>query len=571
MANSLAMSTPYDVLDFPGSPLETKTVLRGGHELKIWVNAPDTLRDVLLLGREWPDQELFVAGEARWTYAEHLNAATRFANVLRGPLGLSKGDRVAIAMRNMPEWSVAYWGSILAGCVAVPINAWMLGAEIDYCLTDSEAKVLVADSERLERFEPYAAASTIAHRVAVDGSLRAGEVSLTSLLNAVGDEFPEVDIRSEDAATIFYTSGTTGKPKGALGTHFAACQNILCNAVLGANSHIERTGSLDGFTVKHPGRSTLLTIPLFHVGGCNGSLVYAMFTGGRLIFMDRWDTAQAMNLIKRYDVEQLFGVPAQFVQVAEMLEQLPHDEVPSSIDYMVMGAAPPPVGLFERLQTLFPNAVLVVGYGQTECTQVVCGSVGKNFKAYPKSCGHPLPVVQVAIRIDGAIIAPSELGDRAGELMIRAPHVAQEYINRPEATEETFANGWLATGDIVTINPEGFISIVDRAKDMVLRGGENIYSIEVEQALYSYPGVVEAAVYGRSHPVLGEEPVATVYLVPGCSVSDQELREHVRGRLAHFKVPAEVFFVDEPLQRNANGKILKAPLRAKVENDRPST
>jgi len=365
-------------------------------------------------------------------------------------------------------------------------------------------------------------------------------------------ERPRTDLASDDDAAIFYTSGTTGQPKGALGTHRNLVTNILSGGFSAARSFLRR-----GEPVPEPApRTTLTVIPLFHVTACSATLMGAMAAGNTMIFMRKWDAVRAMEIIEREKVSVTGGVPTIAWQLIEHPDRAKYDL--SSLEAIAYGGAPSAPELVRRIYEEF-GALPGNGWGMTETMATVTSHGAEDYLARPTSAGPPVAVADIEIRAeDGVTVLPA---GTVGELWARGPMIVKGYWNKPDATAETFVDGWVRTGDLARLDDEGFVYIVDRAKDMVLRGGENIYSSEVENALYEHPAVTDCAVIGIPHRTLGEEPAAVVHLAPGTRADEAELQGWVRARLAAFKVPVAIRFVTETLPRNANGKILKKDLK----------
>jgi len=366
-------------------------------------------------------------------------------------------------------------------------------------------------------------------------------------------DLPGADLAPDADATIFYTSGTTGHPKGALGTHRNLATNILSSAYVAASALLRR-----GETPPPPApRTALVSIPLFHVTACSAILMGSVFAGNKLVFMRRWDAGRALELIERERVNLAGGVPTIAWQLLEHPDREKYDL--SSLESVSYGGAPSAPDLVRKIGSVL-GARPGNGWGMTETMATVTNIIGEDYLARPDSCG---PAVAVA---DLRVVCPDRLVDlpvgEVGELWARGPMIVKGYWNNPEATERTFVDGWVRTGDLARLDAEGYCFIVDRAKDIVIRGGENIYSGEVENALYDHPAVMDAAVFGIPHHTLGEEPAAVVHLAPGHSASEQDLRAWVAARLAAYKVPVAIRFHSETLPRNANGKILKRELKA---------
>jgi long-chain acyl-CoA synthetase len=545
----------------PGAPFEMEQVAAHGRVFRAWKNAPAQLSALALIGRSHGALEFMVFEDERVTFDGWFRAVAALAAHLRA-LGIGPGDRVALAMRNLPEWPVAFFAVTTLGAICVPLNAWWTGAELTYGLAMAGCRALIADGERLARVLPLrgelvALEFVLGTRL---GTVPANVVALESVIGAPGDfgtlpdrDLPDADLAPDDDATIFYTSGTTGQPKGALGTHRNLTTNILSSGYVAASAMLRR-----GEIAPPPSpRTALVSIPLFHVTACSAILMGAIFSGSKLIFMRRWDAGVALQLIERERVNMAGGVPTIAWQLLEHPDREKYDL--SSLDAVSYGGAPSASDLVRKIGAVF-GARPGNGWGMTETMATVTNLIGDDYLARPDSCGPAVPVADLRVVCpDRLIDVPA--GD-VGELWARGPMIVKGYWNNADATESTFVDGWVRTGDLARIDAEGYCYIVDRAKDIVIRGGENIYSGEVENALYDHPSVMDAAVIGIAHRTLGEEPVAVVHLVPGHSVSEQDLRAWVAVRLAAFKVPVAIVFQPETLPRNANGKILKRELKA---------
>lgn len=549
-------------LTAPGAIFEMAEQDVRGNKLRIWKNAPPTLLSVLELSKSHGDATFLVYEDERLTFEEHYRAAATLSTILVEHYGVRPGDRVAIAMRNNIEWVLAFWASAAAGAVIVPLNAWWTGGELAYGLSDSGTSVLFADAERMERLRPHlrelGPISSIVARDGFPGADRFDELLGTPHSDAT---LPEVHVAPDDDATIFYTSGTTGRPKGAVGTHRNTCTNLMSLFFVAQRSALQ---TADEEQRPSAGRQNtfLLSVPLFHATGCHAVLVTNTAAGGELVMMYRWNPERALELIEREKVTNFGGVPSMVREVLDSPEFDRRDT--SSVTGISYGGAPAPPELVRRIKEHFPIGQPSNGYGLTETSAVTTMNSGDDYVRKPDSVGPPVPVVDVMAM--GADSSEVPLGE-VGELWIKGPNVVRCYWKKPEETEAAFTNGWFHTGDMARIDEEGFVYIVDRAKDMLIRGGENVYCVEVEGVLFEHPSVAEAAVIGVPHPVLGEEVGAVVTLRPGRQATAEELREHVGRSLAAFKVPSHVWIRDLPLPRNPAGKILKRELRAELLQD----
>ncbi len=537
----MSMADATAVLTAPGARFEMETVTIRGVPTRVWKNAPNDLGVLLDLSRTHGARLFTILDDDRISFEANWRATAALAQALQD-MGVGKGDRVAFAMRNLPEWPMVFFAITTIGAIAVPLNAWWTGAELAYGIRDSGAKVVIVDGERLERLRD--------HREELVEDIVGAPASWAALPDIAR---PVVAIDPDDEATIFYTSGTTGNPKGALGTHRNLMSNILSGGFSAARSFLRR-----GEAIPDPQpRTTLTVIPMFHVTACSASLMGSMAAGNTTIFMRKWDAVQAMEIIEREKVNVTGGVPTIAWQLIEHPDRANYDL--SSIEAIAYGGAPSAPELVKRIYEEF-GALPGNGWGMTETMATVTSHSSEDYLNRPTSAGPAVAVADLEIRDDdGVTVLPT---GTVGELWARGPMIVKGYWNKPEATAETFVDGWVRTGDLARLDDEGFVYIVDRAKDMVLRGGENIYSSEVENALYEHPAVTDCAIIGIPHRTLGEEPAAVVHLAPGMMASESELQDWVRARLAAFKVPVAVHFVADTLPRNANGKILKKDLKA---------
>ena len=560
----------------PGQMFEMEEIEIRGISTRVWKNCPANLATILELSRGHCDRDYLVYEDERTTYEENFRIAATLAHALRDRFGVELGDRVAIAMRNLPEWAMAFWGAAVAGGVVVPLNAWWTSPELHYGLADSGTKVAFVDAARLDRLMPHLAelpelrAVVVTHEDRTEVlSLPDAPIPIVSFAELVGTptadvSLPALTIDPEDDATIFYTSGTTGKPKGAVGTHRNMGTNLMSlfflNTRAGLRSPTKRAPRDDDRG--GPG-AYLLSVPLFHATGCHSVLVANTAAGNKLVMMHHWDPERALELIERERIVTFGGVPAMVMQVIDAPSFATRDT--SSIRSVAYGGAPAPPDLVRRIKEHFPVSAPSNGYGLTETSSVTTMNSGDDYVHRPDSVGPPVPVCDVRVVPDGfdgddPTDVPSG-PDVTGELWIKGPNVVRGYWNKPDATAATFTKGWLHSGDVARIDQDGFVYIVDRAKDMVIRGGENVYSVEVEAALFEHPAVADTAVIGVPHDVLGEEVGAAVVLRPGAKVTAEELTRHVKERLAGFKVPTHIWFRSEPLPRNPQGKVLKRELR----------
>jgi long-chain acyl-CoA synthetase len=545
-------------LTAPGSPLELETVVIRAVPTLTWKRLPQTVPQVLQHCASFAERDYVVYEGERLTYGQAFERIRALGSYLQDVCGVAKGDRVALAMRNYPEWIIGFWATLSIGAISVPLNAWWKSQELSYGLRDSGSRVLLCDAERAFLLENELAGSAIEHAlVARSGEpARAPFRSFEAAVQSYAGRVPltaAVAIDPEDDATIFYTSGTTGQPKGALGTHRNLCANIGSTMFARARAMGRGTRSSLPPEVQAAG---LLSVPLFHVTGCHSALVAGSFNGNKLVMIHKWNPEQALELIEREKLTQFGGVPSMVWQVIESPDFKRRDT--SSIAAVSYGGAPAASELVKRIKEAFPKSTASNGYGLTETSALAISNVGFDYERKPDSVGVPVAANEVkVVAADGGELPAGGVG----ELYIKGPNVVKGYWGKPEATAQAFTDGWLHTGDIARIDEEGFVFILDRAKDMLIRGGENVYCVEVEDALYAHPAVMDAAVIGVPHRVLGEEVGAIVQVAPGAQLTDDELRAFAAQRLAKFKVPTHIEIRTEPLPRNANGKILKRDLK----------
>ncbi len=559
---AMSLAEVKALLTAPGAKFEMDEAVIDGVPTRVWKNAPPTMRYLLEASRGHADRLFVIYEDERVSYEAHYRATAALAAHLVA-LGIGKGDRVALAMRNLPEWSVAFFAGVAIGAIMVPLNAWWTGAELEYGLRDSSARVLIVDGERHGRLESlYAMLPDLGHVIVARATTPLGEGTqrLEEVIGTPHDwpslaevPLPPAAVAPDDAATIFYTSGTTGAPKGALGSHRNFMTNIMSSGYTAARACLRR-----GEAPPEPTpRVSLTVIPMFHVTACSAGMMGSIASGSTMVFLRKWDATRALEIIEREKVNMTGGVPTIAWQLLEHPDRANYDL--SSLDTIAYGGAPSAPELVRRIHQEF-GALPGNGWGMTETTATVTQHGGEDYLNRPDSAGAPVATADIEVRgKDGVTVLPP---GTIGELWARGPMIVKGYWNKPDATAATFIDGWVRTGDLARIDDEGFLFIADRAKDIVIRGGENIYSIEVENVLYAHPSVTDAALVGVPHRTLGEEPAAIVHLCPGCEASEAELQAFVRERLAGFKVPVAIRFLPEPLPRNANGKILKKELKA---------
>ncbi len=538
----------------PGQPFEVVEVERDGVTQRVFKNAPNSLRELFDLARGI-ETTFLVFEEEEWTFARVMEEVDALAHALVHHFGIRKGDRVGVAMRNYPEWVVCFAAITSIGAVSVSLNAWWTEGELDYAVHDSEMKLLIADAERVRRSCGLCERANVAilgARLGADEEFP-GFVERWDDVVVAGPGMPFVAIDADTPATILYTSGTTGFPKGAVSTHGAITQTIMAFSS-GEAIHAARRGGAGTATT----RCFILIVPLFHVTGCIPVMLSCFTWHFKLVMMYRWDPDRALELIERHGVTNFVGVPTQAWDLMESPNFEKYDT--SSLTSVGGGGAPAPATLVERVDRTFSRGRPNLAYGMTETNAYGPSTFGQDYVTHPTSTGRvPTIVMDVEIRDEELRAVPT---GQSGEIWLKSPTMITGYWRKPEATAEALVDGWLRTGDVGYVSDEGFLYIEDRVKDMILRGGENVYSAEVESAIYEHPAVYEAAVLGLPHERLGEEVAAVVMVREGLDLSAEELKGFLATRLAAFMIPTTVAFTGAPLPRNPAGKLLKREMRA---------
>jgi long-chain acyl-CoA synthetase len=555
----------------PGGMFEIATKEVDGRTLQVYKDRLPSLRSIPELAIMRGDGETFIVhGDRTYGFQTFVETANGVARAWRDRYGLGHGDRVAVLSQNNPEWCLAFWATVTNGAILVGLNGWWKTDEVEYGLQDSGAKLLVADRKRFERIAASLdSAPELEHVFLVDCSPEDfPEAAKTGKLHRFEEltqeptaTFVDTPIDEEDPAVIFYTSGTTGRPKGAVSTHrsmVANLQNTMFSAVASAMLGADLLGGAGGGAAAPAQTVSLFTSPLFHVSGCHSTLVVGLLAGIELVMpVGRFTPEEALQLIEDHHVTVWATVPTMVWRVCEHPGRHGYDT--SSVTAVAFGGSPSADELQRKVRDTFPNVKATTNaYGLTESSSVATSITGQDALERPTSVGQPVPTVEIRI-VD-------ELGDevptgQTGEVCIYGPILMKEYWNKPEATAEAIRDGWLHTGDLGHVDDEGFLYITDRKKDMIIRGGENIYSVEIENRLVEHPKVADAAVIGVPHPALGEEVKAVVQVEPGAALTEDEVRQWVGETLAQFKVPAHVEVREDTLPRNASGKLLKNVLR----------
>jgi long-chain acyl-CoA synthetase len=562
-------------LTAPGGAFAVGEIVVRGVPIKVYTGAPPTMRVLWELAAGHADKDYIVYEDERYTYAEIGAQVRALAHLLRETHGVGPGDRVAIAMRNYPEWVVTYWATVSIGAAIVGLNAWWTTAEMEYGLSDSRPKVLIADDERVERVLPVLdglRTDAPMHLISVrsDRALPHDASRWSDVVR--GDDapatLPDAAIDPDDDACIFYTSGTTGFPKGAQLTHRGSIHNIMNLVFMGqavalAEAKAAAAGEVEPLAPVTPPEQPVFMAPtpLFHVTACNCLLHPCTLAGGRLVLTYKWDPARALELIEREQVTNFSGVPTMSRELLTHPDWDKRDT--SSLLGMGGGGAALQPDLVGKIAGALKKGVPATGYGLTETHGIVTANSARFFIAKPESAGPVVPTLDAKLVDEEGNDLP-EGPNTVGQLCVRGAVVIKGYLNRPEATADAIRDGWFNTGDIARLDEDGFVYIVDRAKDMVLRGGENVYCNEVETVIYQHDDIAEVAVFGVPDERLGEEVAAAVVLREGASMTPDELRTFLTDRIAKHKIPAQIWFLDEQLPRNANGKFVKRELRKQL-------
>ena len=529
-----------------------------GYPIKVYKNAPPSMRAVLEMSRAHGGKTFLIYGEETLTFSEHFAKVAALAHFLR-ETGVKKGDRIAIGMRNYPEWMISFWACQALGAVAVALNAWWTGPEIAFALEDSTPSALLIDGERLERIAPLLAKTPLKTLIVARREGQGGPgIDFAMAASRPAEGLPPEEIGPNDYCTILYTSGTTGKPKGAVATQRNHVTNIFNSLLAGAVTR-GMMGDFGPPSPDAPQPAVLQTFPFFHIGGLSG-LYVGTAIGAKMALMYKWDPAEAVRLVSQYKLMSVAGVPIVVRQLLESARASGADI--SSLIGIASGGASVPPDLIRQIGKQFESKTMPGnGYGLTETTSAVITNGGLEYLAHPDSIGRPVPTAEVRIVDDaGNDLHTSEIG----ELWIRGPNVIPGYWKNPEATQAAFGGGWFRSGDLGYHDSEGLYYVVDRKKDVIIRGGENVYCAEVEAAILEHPLVKDAAVIGLPDPEYGEQVAAVIQVADTARAAGlpDELRATLAATLAKFKIPSSYKLTEHELPRTATGKVLKRELRA---------
>lgn len=541
----------------PGAELAMSRQKVGDQEYWVFDTAPDSLRDMFAIMLAHGDLTFIVEDENRYSFADLYRSSAQFAHALVSA-GVLKGDRVGIFMRNRVQWIIAYIGAAMAGAVVTPLNSWWGGEELHYALSDCDARVLVADTKRAVRVNADIADLAGLQKI-VFGQGPEGWRGWNEFLAGHNESEPPVlEILPEDNATLMYTSGSTGHPKGALSTQRQVVSTVLGYALGGLALKFYRNG---GQVVEDDKQlSALLPIPLFHVTGCVVIFLVSIIAARKLVLMRKWDAETALQLIEREQISGITGVPTQTADLMHKVQAEPGKYDVSSLVDLSAGGAKRPADQVDELQQTFPTGAPLAGYGLTETNGIGAFIAGDAYLANPNSIGKPVrPLVELEIR-DPDTGAQMPDGER-GEIWIKSVCNIAGYWNQPETNAAAFTDGWFHTGDVGVFDEQGLLYIVDRIKDIIIRGGENIATLEVESVISALPQVKECAVFGVPDERFGEAVACAVALHEGAQLDEAALQAELTKHLAAYKIPSLVHFQHKPLPRIATGKIAKKHLR----------
>lgn len=490
-----------------------------------------------------PNKTAIIFRDQKMSYAELNQRANQVANALIG-LGVEKGDRVGLLIHNIPLYPEAYYGILKAGAVVVPMNVLYKAGEVAYIMKDSGAKALLTFAP----FAPIALAAKaeapdLQHVIVAAPMDVPGARSWAQTIGPASTAQPNVPVDEADLAVLSYTSGTTGRPKGAMLSH----GNLLANCE--QNSHIPAI-SLQSDDI------VWLALPMFHIYGMNVGMNNTVLYGATMLLVERFEPVSTLEDIQKHKVTVIYAAPPIFIAWSQVPNIREIDL--SSVRFIASGAAALPVAVISLFQDL-TGAPISEGYGLSESSPVLTANAAGQF-IKPGTVGPAIPGVEIKIVDENGNELPH---GQMGELIARGPNIMQGYWNQPQATAETLRDGWLYTGDLATEDDDGYFSIVDRKKDMIVVSGYNVYPREVEETLYRHPAVADAAVVQFPDPYQGESVLAFVVLKEGATATAQELIDFCRSEIAVFKCPRRIEFVSE-LPKNNTGKVLRRELRDKA-------
>ena len=546
----------------PGAALETETVTIDDLELNVFAHVPTNLGELYKLGLEAGDQTFLVYQQERFSFAESLDLALRMARVLKEKYEIQLGDRVAICARNSPEWCMAYMAITLLGAIAVPMNSWWKTPELKYGLSDSDSKLIFLDPARLDLVQPFLDSldvQIVMFKPEAESAFPEFYELARSMEPLSQDALNEIEVFPENEASIMYTSGSTGMPKGVLSTHRNIINALYTWKFVKEITEILRPELLEENPKFPP--ALLANVPLFHVTGSHAQFLASFIYSRKFVMMYKWDAEAALKLIEEERISVFHGVPTMAWEIMQS-PNFDTTDLSSLRGVQSGGASRPPEHLNMIMQKFPDSAIPGLGYGLTETNAIGAIISGKFYASRPNSTGRPTPPVTSVKVVDDEGNTLEDGG--VGEICIKGATVMKGYWNNPEATAEVIKDGWFHSGDIGMLDELGFLIILDRAKDIVIRGGENIGCAEVEYAISEHPQVSEVSVYGIPEERLGEMLCSSIMLKAGSGLNSEQLTSFLSSRIAAFKIPERFYFQYEQLPRIATGKIAKKELRKKT-------
>lgn len=547
-------------LSAPGTPFEFVEKTINGNPCRVFKNAPLTVRALFEHSQKFADHDYLVYEDERLTYAQTYSKVSKLAWVLKEDCGIGKGDRVSIAMRNYPEWIIAFMAITSIGGIAVCVNALWNAEELIYGIELTGSKLIIADRERIEKLEDHIEELNLSFLSVRCGPFASDRIRPLeeALSEKSGEALPPADIDPDDDALIIFTSGSTGHPKGAVSSHRAAVHAVM-------SWDFDAETSMWRNDIERPDEpqtiqfSLLVAAPLFHVGASHVSMLQALWRGRRLVLMYKWDVMQGLDIIENEQITHFIAVPTMTGDLVKAAAE--HGRSLATLMSVGGGGAPRSAQQVRDIDKVFENAAPGTGWGMTETNAIGAGIGGEDYLKRPLSSGQCAAVYDMRILDDDDKDLPQ---GEPGHLVIRGTGMFREYWNRPDANAEAFVDGWFRTGDIARIDEEGFLFIVDRAKDIVIRGGENIGCGEVEDAIYTHPAVSEVVVFGLPEERLGEEVATMIVSKAGRDLDEDSIKAHLRDHLAGFQIPSRIFLSKNPLPRIASGKFDKRGIRLEM-------
>ena len=528
-----------------------------GIRYPVFKNIPNHLRQLLQASRASHDNgaaNYIVFQDEHWTFDEYCGESNKIAHALSNEFGIRPGDRVAIAMRNIPELVILVSAIASIGAITVFVNAWWTSEELDYGLKDSGAQVVFADGERMRRLKLLN--NDKLRLVGVREGESQGDLRYSDLCNSMTDDsWPTVDIQPDDDFAIMYSSGTTGHPKGVVLTHRGVMTAVFSWLMQSVLNPLTAPPDPDAAPALRP--AILVSTPLFHVTASNSLFMLSIPAGAKLVMLPKWDAQNAVRVIRDEQITRFVGVPTQSVDLMVMAKQM-NESLPS-LDFVGAGGAKRPAAQVSQLARAFPHASIATGWGMTETNALGIGTSGPDYLEHPGSAGRLYPPVQQLkiLNEDGVEVAVGELG----EITVKSAANMRCYHNKPDATADVLQDGWLRSGDLGMIDSDGFVTIVDRKKNIIIRGGENIACLDVEGAIHNHPSVLDACAFSVPDDRLGEIVGALIQLKPGATLSPDDLRIFLSDHIAHFKIPQHIWFQQTPLPLATTDKIDRRAVR----------